>query len=433
MIFNKLFNKIYVINLEKSTDRREHIIKEFKRVGITDYDFFKAVNHDSEEVVKIMNSSLVKKFPNCFRCDKKRCACENNVLTPFQIGNWCSFLHIFQDIVEKKHKFVLICEDDIVFSHQYHRILNKLLSPEAFMHYRVNFNAPLLIRMGAAFRHENHNSKSEPMFIKNYALCNPCFAINDVMARFYLEKLKIIDYHSDIYFHEQIPKYYPQVQHFTMFPYPIYELSFVKEKQKFSSTVRPENGIRRIEYKEFLFITTNFLSSIFLDNYMKKSRFYIRKDSIGMSGNINSFLILNEFDKKRFYFEYKFVIFDNIIDEIKIIYSGLNSNKNIFDPYIHKINELLNITFSIDNDNLLKSSIYYYYYYMKMIHLLNPTIIHINNLNEFKKYNIQSSHKIDEYYMMKEKILENIDIKGASEIQKIIDDEKLDFVLFIGN
>jgi GR25 family glycosyltransferase involved in LPS biosynthesis len=101
MIFNKLFNKIYVINLEKSTDRKEHIIKEFKRVGITDYEFFKAVNHDSEEVVKIMNSSLVKKFPNCFRCDKKRCACENNVLTPFQIGNWCSFLHIFQDIVEK--------------------------------------------------------------------------------------------------------------------------------------------------------------------------------------------------------------------------------------------------------------------------------------------------------------------------------------------
>ncbi len=29
MIFNTLFNKIYVINLEKSTDRREHIIKEF--------------------------------------------------------------------------------------------------------------------------------------------------------------------------------------------------------------------------------------------------------------------------------------------------------------------------------------------------------------------------------------------------------------------
>ena len=70
---------------------------------------------------------------------------------------------------------------------------------------------------------------------------------------------------------------------------------------------------------------------------------------------------------------------------------------------------------------------------MKIIHLLNPIIIHIDNLNELKKYNINSSYKIDEYYNMKEKILENIDIKDSSEIQKIIDSEKLDFILFIEN
>jgi hypothetical protein len=34
MIFNTLFNNIYVINLESCVDRKTHIINEFHRVGI---------------------------------------------------------------------------------------------------------------------------------------------------------------------------------------------------------------------------------------------------------------------------------------------------------------------------------------------------------------------------------------------------------------
>ena len=75
MIFNTVFDKIYVLNLKESTDRRAHIEAEFTRVGITKYDFFEAVSSESDEVKKMMNSNFVKKFPNCFRCDKKRCSC----------------------------------------------------------------------------------------------------------------------------------------------------------------------------------------------------------------------------------------------------------------------------------------------------------------------------------------------------------------------
>jgi hypothetical protein len=42
MIFNTLFNNIYVINLESCPDRKEHIINEFNRVGIEKYEFFTA-------------------------------------------------------------------------------------------------------------------------------------------------------------------------------------------------------------------------------------------------------------------------------------------------------------------------------------------------------------------------------------------------------
>ena len=133
MIFNILFNNIYVLNLEKSIDRKEHIEKEFKRVGIEKYEFFKATPHDSDETKNLMNSNFVKKFPNCFRCNNKRCDCENNYLTPFQIANWCSFINIFKDIIKNNHKFVLICEDDIVFTFQHKRIIIKLLSDNALV------------------------------------------------------------------------------------------------------------------------------------------------------------------------------------------------------------------------------------------------------------------------------------------------------------
>ena len=99
MIFNSIFDNIYVLNLKESADRRAHIETEFKRVDILKYQFFEGTPHDSTEVINITKSGLVKRFPNCFRCDQKRCNCENNYLTPFQIGNWCSFLNIFNDII----------------------------------------------------------------------------------------------------------------------------------------------------------------------------------------------------------------------------------------------------------------------------------------------------------------------------------------------
>ena len=141
MIFNTIFDNIYVINLKKSIDRREHIENEFKRVGIDKYEFFEATPHDSDEVKNLLKSGLVKQFPTCFRCNMNRCNCENNFLTPYQLGNWCSFIKLFNDILNNKYNFVLICEDDIVFSHQYKRIIDKLLSKNTFNQYNIKMTS----------------------------------------------------------------------------------------------------------------------------------------------------------------------------------------------------------------------------------------------------------------------------------------------------
>ena len=393
MIFNNLFNNIYVLNLKESIDRKNHIENEFKRVGIDKYEFFEAVSYNSDEVKNLMKSNFVKKFPNCFRCNQKRCDCENNFLTCFQIANWCSFINIFKDILKNNYEFVLLCEDDIVFSNQHERIINKLLSKESFNFYNIDMNKPLLIRMGTAYNQENHNSNSSPIFLKNFSLCNPCFAINKKMAFVYLHYLKIIDYHSDVYFHQKIPKNISGVQYFTMYPYPIYELSFVPEKQKFESTIRPNNQLRRIEYKEFLFGSSNNLLTIFLQNCSNNSIYDIKTENMGYNGNINIYFLYDDFNKSKYYFENKILIIDDFYNDIKIIYKNIiNGMKNIYDLFLIKINEKfnLNITFEINDDEkvnnskefIIKNCILYYQYYLKILDIENIIKLNINNIDE---------------------------------------------------
>ena len=384
LIIDKVFDHIYVLNLKDSTDRKLHIQNEFKRVGISKYQFFEATPYDSEEVKNLTASNLVKKFPNCFRCDKKRCDCENNFLTPFQLGNWCSFLNIFKDIIDKNHKFVLICEDDIVFSFQHKRIINSLLSKNSFKFYNINMEMPLLIRLGTAFNPNNHNLNSYPRFLRNYSLCNPCFAINRSMAMIYLKFLKIIDYHSDVYFHQKIPKTVKGIQFLTMHPYPVYELSFVKEKQKFESLVRPVNAIRRLEYKDFLFITGNPLLDIFTKSIIKFLKLDIFTKKFGYNGNLNYFILGDEKDKMKYYFENKFLIYDNYYDDIKIMYQNIIMNNEtmikIYNLYLFNINKKNNLSLSLtNNEKLLDNIVLFYKYYLELINKENALKIDINN------------------------------------------------------
>ena len=71
MIFNTIFDNIYVLNLKESVDRKIHIENEFKRVGIEKYQLFEATPYDSDEVKNLMKSNFVKKFPNCLDAIKK--------------------------------------------------------------------------------------------------------------------------------------------------------------------------------------------------------------------------------------------------------------------------------------------------------------------------------------------------------------------------
>ena len=348
MIFNNVFERIFVINLKESTDRKKHIIDEFKKMNITNYEFFEATHYEDPKVQELYDSGKVLKFPPCFRCLKKRCSCENNFLTKFQIANWLSFLRLFEHIISNNYNFVCICEDDICFTKYAPKICNQLLSKYSFLKHNIQMKLPLLIKMGVAFDYSTHYYFGQTSFVKNYSLSNPCFALNKAMIYVFLSNLKIIDYHSDIYFHKTIPQHFgKKIQMFSMKPYPVFELSFVKSMQKFKSLVRPKNQLRRKEYKEYLFITLTKLLEFIPIQFAKNNYLQIFNQKMGLNGTINSLYINNHYNDEIYYFENKYLIHDNIDDDINLIMNQVSIEEN---SYILNILMLVNNYFKMEID-----------------------------------------------------------------------------------
>ena len=147
-----------------------------------------------------------------------------------------------------------------------------------------------------------------------------------------------------------------------------------------------------MEYKEYLFLSSNFLMNIFINNILKYLNMDISFNSIGYNGNVNSYLLLEENDKLRYYFENKIIFKDSYNDNIKLIYCDIINNKiDIYKLYINKIKELYNVDINFNQVNnynknlIIKNIITYYTYYLKLIekcNFKNNIIIDINNLND---------------------------------------------------
>ncbi len=103
-------DKVFIINLEHRTDRREKIIKELRRVGIDNYEFFKAVK-PTEEMIKKWNPQFINPIPEWF---KKT----NGDITKYRIGSlgcMLSHMNIIKICIKNKYENVLILEDDTIF------------------------------------------------------------------------------------------------------------------------------------------------------------------------------------------------------------------------------------------------------------------------------------------------------------------------------
>lgn len=254
------FDHIYTINLPQSKQRKQHMLAEFKRLNIKNYEFFIATDKDSQAVMQLMSSDFVRKYPPCFRCNKTFCKCSNNVLIAPQIGNWLSFINVFKDIIEKNYQYALITEDDVKFNPEAQEIFNALINQENFARYNIDLNKPLIIRFEQ--RGPVSQLSNEIKFTKKIVMSNACFMVNKLYAQAFLKNLHCIDRTSDMYIQDHILTLDPEIQHFTASPAPTYQLSDHPDAVFYSEIhpkgidaidkLRAKNHKKRINYWEYI-------------------------------------------------------------------------------------------------------------------------------------------------------------------------------------
>lgn len=240
----KIFNdvdKTFVINLVNDTYRKDHVIKEFNK-KCDNYEFIKAISHDSNEVKNLYKTNRVMAFPPCFRCNQEKCSHSNNYLTPKQVGNFLSFKKIMEIIVNNDYSNVLIFEDDFKFAFR-SKISFKNLYKFIYQKQLLTTNCPLLIRIGS---HTVVNKKyylkllllRKSTFIENNLenMANPCFLINNEYAKLFLKKFNLINTTSDNFIHRKIVEE-NNVINFSIYPFPVTQLSYGKKNNLFKSTI----------------------------------------------------------------------------------------------------------------------------------------------------------------------------------------------------
>lgn len=106
--------KTYIINLESSKKRREHILREVKKHNL-DYEFINAVN--GKNLTKSEKDRL---------CDQDAVRNNPDWLTPGAIGAALSHHKVYQKIVSDNVEAALVVEDDLILPNNLNSILQNI-------------------------------------------------------------------------------------------------------------------------------------------------------------------------------------------------------------------------------------------------------------------------------------------------------------------
>lgn len=202
MIPTGLFDRVIVISLPKSVDRRQHIQRHFQDIGLADYTFFDALDSQAPEVAQLFGEGKVAQYPPCFRCGKLECGkpdC-NNVLIPQQVAVFATYLALWRNIAATDDR-VLVCEDDVLFHPWAARVLGDLSQCIETGDLTFSGTEPALLRLGWALG-PDHDEALPFRFDRNPRMSNPCHAITGAYARALLEEFDRINHTVDVYQHK---------------------------------------------------------------------------------------------------------------------------------------------------------------------------------------------------------------------------------------
>ena len=105
-------DKVFIINLEHRTDRRDKIKSELVRAGIDNYEFFKAIRPEISMINK-WNPKFLDPIPEWF---KRSGGKDENKYRIGSLGCMLSHYEIIKHCLKNEYENVLIFEDDTEFS-----------------------------------------------------------------------------------------------------------------------------------------------------------------------------------------------------------------------------------------------------------------------------------------------------------------------------
>ncbi|WP_169777455.1 glycosyltransferase family 25 protein [Campylobacter mucosalis] len=120
--------RIFVINLEKDTQKRDDFVKNFSRFSL-DYEFINGIYGGGISESELFK--LVYDYKNCF-------------LTKGEIGCALSHLKIYQKMIDENIPYALILEDDAGFSDEFCEILAKI---DEFLSKKDDFELVCLMQL----------------------------------------------------------------------------------------------------------------------------------------------------------------------------------------------------------------------------------------------------------------------------------------------
>ncbi len=116
-VLNSYFDRIFVLNLLRSVDRRQGIMDSFARLGIGNFEFIEAVDGKDLDVESLRQGGHVL-WDDYWDRD----------LTPAEIGCNLSHQKAWTLGLERGYKRFLVCEDDAVFADNSHDIAQKFVT-----------------------------------------------------------------------------------------------------------------------------------------------------------------------------------------------------------------------------------------------------------------------------------------------------------------
>lgn len=230
----RLFDKVWVVSLPASQDRRAHIGEHLPAFGISDFEFFDATPADDDSVAEAMPG--VPQYPPCFRCGGIDCGKPNcnNYMTPPQVACVLTYRRLWRTIAEGPHERMLVLEDDVLLHPWTPRVIDWLGEEVAAGRLPFAAGKTCLLRLGWELgRFHKANVPMEAQEVSR--LANPCHAVTRDFARALVTRAGAITHTADVYQHEQAPR---PGEAFTIYPPIASDLSWTEGR--FASTIHPK-------------------------------------------------------------------------------------------------------------------------------------------------------------------------------------------------